>query len=281
MGRKKYEARHEEVRITTIKKKIVVIAATVSTLLLLFTSIMGSAYMPKNDEINDKIEDAGTVLYIVPDSTDVATANEVEVILDRIPDSELDEEQVAEAVPETVSDTEAYAEVESFVNGEIETEFDDVLVDSENYATHLYTPYEFSLFTRLLTAEAGGEEEYGIIATAWVIRNRITSFGGYEEAIFYPNAFEPANVIPGEIASRSGYVITDDDVPDNVRNIARGVLEGEIPSPVADWEFFIGFQSMGYESGDEFAAKYAIKEYCVIGNTIFFKSWNDELNSDF
>lgn len=144
-----------------------------------------------------------------------------------------------------------------------------------------YTQDEFSIFTRLLCAEAGGENEAEITATAWVIRNRIETRGSFYDAIFELNAFEPANVMYGEIATRSGYVITDDDVTPKVQEIARGVLNGTIPSPVEDWEFFLGYRTIGFEDPEEFAATFKIEKYRVIGNTIFFRNWNEELNSEF
>lgn len=289
MGRKKYEARHGKIRITTIKKKIVVITSMVATLILLLAGIIGSAYVLGSEGNNE--ETSGEVLYTIPDGKESEPDNEVEVTLNIMSNSELDfssDSQLNSEI-EKISDAETDSEFEVAFDSEIEaenkeisdTEVDEEVVDSEDDAALSYTPYEYSLFTRLLTAEAGGEAEDELIATAWVIRNRVTSFGGYEEAIFLPNAFEPANVFYGEIALRSGYIITDDDVPENVKRVAEGVLTGEIPSPVEDWEFFLGFRTMGYEDGDEFAAKYSIEEYSIIGNTIFFKGWNEELNIDF
>ena len=100
------------------------------------------------------------------------------------------------------------------------------------------------------------------------------------EAIFTPNAFYPADEVNRDIRLGSGLIITDDIVTDDVRRVAHGVLEGTIPSPIEDWECFLGFTAWGYSDGDEFAQNYGLSDYKVIGNSIFFHehNWTNLMN---
>lgn len=182
-------------------------------------------------------------------STEIADAVEIETVDTAVHDSDAEQTKT-----ETIMDTE-------------------VAKPSDTVAMS-YSEQEYSLFCQLLYAEAGGEENDCMIATAWAIRNRVEKKGDFLEAIFTPNAFHPADEENRDIRLGSGLIITDDIVTDDVRRVAYGVLQGTIPSPIEDWEYFLGFTACGYRDCDQFAQIHRLTDYKVIGNSVFFHESN-------
>lgn len=89
---------------------------------------------------------------------------------------------------------------------------------------------------------------------------------------------EPEEKITGYRILYENGEVTDDVIPQDFKNLMKQVWLGEIENPIGDLDCFIGFtcyndnEGNPYEDGKKFAKDKKIREYKILGTTIFLSS---------
>lgn len=132
-----------------------------------------------------------------------------------------------------------------------------------------YTEDDFDMFCCVAFAEAGLAESYECqLGTMWEIRNGICkrTDGDFYAEIYHENRYSSMN---SGVPFCDGQVITPDIIPDSYKELARKVLNSEIPDPTNGSTSFYAYLE-DCDSGEEFAEKYSLTQYTVLGRHIFF-----------
>ena len=246
----------------------------------------------------DEVEDSSVI-----ESVDVPTYDSV--------DSETDDYDETEAISEAgksneVSDAEKNDEISEAVEADESSELvvsdessDPVIADESTDSTDDYdfgggylprTEEQQFMFEAAMYCEGGaiGTSREIQIANAWLARNKIEQEIENGSADPFRDALNP-NHYQGVYDDEFGWravsqkegVITQELIDSNpaIHEISELVLNGEIASPIYDWDCTQCFDYFGFDDGVAFAEDVGIDEYIIIENGIYFPAseWTERL----
>lgn len=224
-----------------------------------------------SDENSEEISETSSENDIIEESEEISEASSENNIIEE-----------SEEVPETSSE-------DSITKESTEVTFE----DSEEYESYdgsiPYTAQDLFILEATMYCECGAQgTSYQVqVANAWIARNKIEQ----EMANGSSNPFRTAlnhNHYQGvyddefgwRVISQQEGVISQELIDTNpaIHEICIGVLDGEIPSPIYDWDCCICCKTYEFSEVVEIAESLGLVNFFVIENGIFFPSseWTEE-----
>lgn len=163
--------------------------------------------------------------------------------------------------------------------------------DYDEYQVISYSEHDLFMFEAAMYCECGAQgTSYPVqVANAWIARNKIEqemaqgSSDPFRDAL-NPNHYQGVYDDPYNgwraISPEEG-VITQELIDSNpsIHELSLGVLSGEIPSPIYDWDCCICTKTYNFDEVVDIANSLGLSNYFVIENGIFFPSseWTEEV----
>lgn len=184
---------------------------------------------------------------------------------------------------DTCEDNDDYEDLENFDDYEDYNDFDD-----NEYLSR--TDYQQFMFEAVMYCEGGaqGTSRDIQVANAWLARNKIEQAieKGSDDPFF--DALNPNHYQGVFYDEYDGWrvicpegTVTQELIDSNpsIHEVCEKVLNGEISSPIYNWDCTQCFDYFGFDDGVAFAEEVGITQYIIIENGIYFPSseWTDKL----